>query len=243
MSTLLLCADADFLSASREVLNQLRVTTRTAADCDSAASAIREDEFDAIILDWREISDVSEFLIAVRRSKLNPECVLVAIGCDCLDLQQAFAAGVQFFIHKPASPVQVEGCLRAVYCASVARRVKRHREPVIIVASMSTRRQPFAEVTIANLSEGGARLKVALGSCSSRTDLSVGAGVNLCFALPDGSDTLLRCTGCVVWSSPESDAGIRFSYIPGQERLAEWLTSCVERSRAERCDRLRAACA
>ena len=243
MSTLLFCADADFLSASREVLNQLRVTTRIAAGWVSAAAAIREDDFDAIILDWREMSDFSEFLVAQRRSKLNQECVLVAIGCASLDLQQAFAAGVQFFIHKPASPVQIERCLRAVYCASVARRVKRHREPVSIVASMNTRRQSFADVTIANLSEGGARLKVVRDSRAKQTDLKVGASVDLCFALPDSSDTLLRCTGRVVWSSPESDTGIRFSYIPGQERLAEWLTTCVERSRAERCERLRAACA
>jgi DNA-binding NarL/FixJ family response regulator len=242
MSALLLCADSSFLSAGREVLNRLGVTARIAADWNSAVPAIGEDEFDAVIVDWREMSDFSEFLIALRRSKLNQECVLVAIGCDRLDLQQAFAAGAQFFIHKPASPAQIERCLRAVYCASVALRVKRHREAVSIVASMSTRSQPFGEVTIANLSERGARLKVAADSRGTGTELKVGAGVDLCFALPDNGE-MLRCMGRVVWSSPQNHAGVRFSYIPGQERLAEWLTTCVERSRAERCGRLRAECA
>ena len=49
----------------------------------------------------------------MRKSKKNQECVLVAIMRDLLDLRQAFAAGVHFLIHKPASAVQIERCLRA----------------------------------------------------------------------------------------------------------------------------------
>jgi hypothetical protein len=59
--------------------------------------------FDLIVVDWREILSLGEFLCAVRRSKLNQECVLVAIVRDLLDLRQAFAAGVHFLIHKPPS--------------------------------------------------------------------------------------------------------------------------------------------
>jgi len=44
-------------------------------------------------VDWREIDNLAEFLSAVRHSKLNQDCVLVAIVRDLLDLKQAFAAG------------------------------------------------------------------------------------------------------------------------------------------------------
>lgn len=71
-----------------------------------------EHEFDAISLDWYEISDLGDFLSAVDRSNLNHECILVAIVRDLLDLRQAFA-GVHFLIHKPASVVQIDRCLRA----------------------------------------------------------------------------------------------------------------------------------
>ena len=64
----------------------------------------------------RHVNSQDDFLCAVRRSKLDQDCVLVAIVRDLLDLRQAFAAGVHFLIHKPASVVQIERCLRAAYC-------------------------------------------------------------------------------------------------------------------------------
>jgi hypothetical protein len=51
------------------------------------------------------LNNLAEFLRAVRHSKLNQDCVLVAIVRDLLDLKQAFAAGVHLLIHKPASAV------------------------------------------------------------------------------------------------------------------------------------------
>src|SRR5208337_1036785 len=155
MHTLLLCADVQFLGTTRGVLNQLQVTPKIVGGCDEALALIQTHEFEVIIVDWREINSLGDFLCAVRRSKLNQDCVLVAIVRDLLDLRQAFAAGVHFLIHKPASVVQIERCLRAAYCATVVRRRKQHREPVTILASVSTHTQPYAEVTIVNLSEGG----------------------------------------------------------------------------------------
>jgi DNA-binding NarL/FixJ family response regulator len=243
MHTLLLCADAQFLGPTHGVLSQLKVTPRIVADCDAAIAVIQEHEFDAIIVDWREISNLGYFLNAVRRSKLNRECILVAIVRDLLDLREAFGAGVHLLIHKPASVLQIERCLRAAYCASMARRVKRHREAVSIMASITTRIEPFAEVSIVNLSHGGARVKLDAGS-RMFANLTVGAEVDLRFTLPQTND-VIQCTGMVVWTGPEANAGLRFSYIPERERMAleQWLTICVERSRAEVCERLRMACA
>jgi len=244
MHTLLLCADVQFVGATRGVLNQLQVTARIVPDCDAALALLQEHEFDTVIVDWREISNLSDFLHTLRRSKLNRECVLVAIVRDLLDLREAFAAGVHFLIHKPASAVQIERCLRAAYGASVARRRKQHREPLDIVAAITTRAQPFAEVKLANLSETGARVRVASESDAVVANLSVGTEVALRFALPETS-AMLQCTGMVVWANPDGDAGIRFNYVPDHERtvLEEWLTACVERSRARLCEGRRTACA
>ncbi len=223
MHTLLLCADVQFTGITRNVLNQLQVTPKIVSNCDAALAMIQEHEFDVIIVDWREIENLGDFLCAVRRSKLNHEGVLVAIMRDLLDLRQAFTAGVHFLIHKPASAVQIERCLRAAYCATVVRRRKQHREVVEIVATVSTRSQEFSEATIVNLSEGGAGIKLVSNMPAS----SLRAGEEM-----------------VVWRTVQS-CGVRFNYIPEDERLAleQWLTGCVERSLAEICGRMRAACA
>jgi CheY-like chemotaxis protein len=243
MHTLLLCADVQFLGITRTVLNQLQVTPKIAGGCDAALALIRQHEFDVIIVDWREIDNLGDFLSALRKSKLNHECVLVAIMRDLLDLRQAFAAGVHFLIHKPASAVQIERCLRAAYCATVVRRRKHHREPVNIVASLCTRTQPFTEATVVNLSEGGVGLQIDPHDDMAGVALGAGDEVDLRFALPETKE-ILHTTGRVVWTTTHA-CGIRFSYIPDDERqaLEQWLTACVERSLADLCERMRAVCA
>ena len=76
-----------------------------------------------------------------------------------------------------------------------------------------------------------------------RVALSAGEEVDLRFALPDTHE-VLHTTGTVVWTTVPA-CGIRFSYIPDDERLALelWMTACVERSLAELCERIREVCA
>ncbi len=243
MHTLLLCADVQFLGITRNVLNQLQVTPKIVGNCDAALAMIQEHEFDVIIVDWREIDNLGEFLCALRKSKLNHECVLVAIMRDLLDLRQAFAAGVHFLIHKPASAVQIERCLRAAYCATVARRRKQHREPVRILATVSTRTQPFTEAIITNLSEGGMGLQTDPRNEMARVALSAGEELDIRFALPGGGE-IIHSTARVVWTTLHS-CGVRFSYIPDDEQLVleQWMTACVERWLGELCERMRGVCA
>jgi CheY-like chemotaxis protein len=243
MHTLLLCGDAQFLGTTRLVLRELHVTPEIVGGCDEALRLVETQAFDVIVLDWREINNLGEFLVTLRRSKLNPDCVLVAIVRDLLDLKQAFAAGVHFLIHKPASTVQIQRCLRAAYCATVARRRKLHREPVEILASVATRTRPFAEAMIANLSEGGAGLRTAAQEYVVGVTLSAGEEVNLRFALP-GTEEMLDVSALVMWTT-EDACGVRFRYIPEKQKVAlqQWLTDCVERSLAEMCERVQSVCA
>jgi len=243
MHTLLLCADVSFLGITRSVLNDLRVTPRIVNTSAAALAMIHAHQFETIIVDWREIDNLAEFLCAVRRSKLNQDCVLVAIVRDLLDLRQAFAAGVHFLIHKPASAVQIERCLRAAYNATVVRRRKQHREIVAIAASMSNRSRPLFEATVVNLSEGGAAVEISPKVFLAAAIPTVGEEIDLRFALPaDG--TMLNVNGRVVWSTMWK-FGVKFSCIPDAQRAAmeRWLTECVERSLAELCQNIRAACA
>jgi len=117
MHALLLCKDAQFLGTTQNVLQQIGGTPRVVDECGRALVAIEAQKFDVIVLDWREIDDMAEFLWAVKRSALNHDCVLVAIVRDVLDVRQAFTAGVHFLIHKPASIVQIERCLHTAYLA------------------------------------------------------------------------------------------------------------------------------
>ncbi|HYM78387.1 MAG TPA: PilZ domain-containing protein [Candidatus Dormibacteraeota bacterium] len=243
MHTLLLCNDVPYLGVTRNVLAKLHVTPKMVNTSAAALAMIQAHEFDVIVVDWREIDSLADFLSAVRGSKVNQDCVLVAIVRDLLDLRQAFAAGVHFLIHKPASAVQIERCLRAAYSARVVRRRKHHREPVETLASVSTRTQPFGEAMLINLSEGGAKLRTSVQDFVAGVSLSAADDVNLRFALPGTAD-MLEIAGTVIWVTADA-CGVRFRYIPEAQRtlLQQWLTECVERSISRTCERLRAACA
>jgi CheY-like chemotaxis protein len=243
MHTLLLCTDVPFLGITRNVLNRLQVTPKMVNTSAAALATIQTSEFDVIVVDWREIDNLAEFLGAVRHSKLNQDCVLVAIMRDLLDMRQAFAAGVHFLIHKPASAVQIERCLRAAYNATVARRRKQHREPVAILASVSTRTHPLGEATLVNLSEGGAKLRTSAQDFVAGVSLSAGDDVDLRFALP-GTEEMVDIDATVIWATADS-CGVRFRYVLESQRTAleQWLTECVERSNARVCERIREACA
>ncbi len=243
MNTLLLCGDVQFTGITRTVLGDLQVHPQIVGSSEAALGMIHAVEFDVIIVDWREIDNVADFLCAVRRSKLNYECVLVAIVRDLLDLKQAFAAGVHFLIHKPASATQIERCLRAAYCATVARRRKQHREPVQIVASVETRNHPAIEAMIVNLSEGGAGLQTRSSSNFVGSSFEAGEDISLQFTIP-GSELPVHATGIVIWTTADT-CGVRFRYIPEEQKagLQSWLTECVERSLAAMRDRVEGVCA
>lgn len=243
MHTLMLCSDVQFVGATRATLSQLGVVPKAAADCDEAVELIQSQSFDVIVVDWREIENLGEFLSTVRRSKSNSNVVLVAIVRDLLDLRQAFTAGVHFLIHKPASAVQIERCLRAAYSATVARRRKQHRERVQILASVSTRTTSFAEAMVVNLSEGGVGLKTCEQEFITGVSLSSGEEVELRFGLP-GTEETLHATGVVVWTTA-THCGVRFTDVAesGRMELEQWLTECVQRSLAEFCEKMREQCA
>lgn len=243
MHTLMLCADAQFMGITRSVLNQLHVTPRVVGRSEEAIAMIEANGFDVIVVDWRAIDSLADFLCGVRGSKLNQDCILVAIVRDLLDLRQAFAAGVHFLIHKPASAVQIERCLRAAYCAMVARRRKHHREPVTILASVATRTQPFGEATVVNLSEGGVKLRTSAHDFVAGVSLGAGDDVDLRFALPESGE-MLDIAGTVVWATVDA-CGVRFRFIPETQRAAlqQWLTACVEHAVARICERIREVCA
>ena len=192
---------------------------------------------------WREIDNLGEFLRTVRKSKPKQECVLVAIMRDLLDLRRAFAAGVHYLIHKPASSVQIERCLRAAYRGTVARRRKQHCEPVRILATVSTPTQPFTEASIVNLGEGGLGLPADPRNDLARVLPNAGEEVDIRFALPGGGE-ILHTAGRVVWTTLHS-CGVQCKYIPEDERLAlePWMTAGFERSLAELCGRMLALCA
>jgi CheY-like chemotaxis protein len=242
MNALLLCRDVQFLGTTKRVLKQLGMQATVDENADDVLTRLASQEFDSLIVDWREVDNVAEFLESVRKSKLNRRCIVVAIVRDMLDLRQAFAAHVHFLIHKPASMMQIERCLRAAQSSFVANRRRSHREPVQIGASLSGKNLSLAHATILNIGEGGVGLRVT--PTGGKSLVSAGDQVELNFLLPETTQ-LIHGSGSVAWTNSEGDVGIQFRYIPEAERrpFEQWLTDRLERSLADLRQKVTTSCA
>lgn len=243
IDALLLCRDAQFLGTIKRVLKQMAIRTTIDDQAESALRRLASQEFDSLIVDWRELDNMGDFLESMRKSKVNQRCMVVAIVRDLLDAQQAFAAGVHFLIQKPASISQIERCLRAAQSSFIAERRKSHREPVAIGASLSTKNVALARATIRNIGEGGVGLLMNL-TTTGRSLVSAGDQVELNFQLPDTSQ-LIHASGIAAWVNSDGDVGVQFRYIPEVERrpFERWLTDRMERSLAEVQREAAASCA
>lgn len=244
INALILCNDSHFLGTMERVLARLGVRSERCPDYAAALTGLEDQRIDTVVVDWQEILNLGEFLETVRESKINKDCLLIGIASDLLDLRQAFSAGVQFLIHKPASVVQIARCLQAAHSAVIVKRRRQHRSPVRIAATLHTRSVPLLGALLVNLGAEGAGLKLNMAGCRISTRLTAGDEVDLSFLSP-ASGRVIHASGVVVWVNPDGDAGVHFQYVPADEksRLEQWLGERFDRAVLMLRDRVQAGCA
>ena len=243
MQTLLLSPDQPFLTTLCAVLHDLSVESEAACSQESALELVRKGQYDVIVLDWQGGGSAYDVLDAIDRSEAYCDTILVGVVAQPDEMRQAFAAGFHFLIHKPASAVQIERCLRVAYGSSVGKRRKRYREAVSVAASVRTRTQASAQSMLVNLSQTGAGMRLQAAYESEGASVAAGEEIDLNFNLPD-LELPVKAKGRVIWTTP-SHCGIRFTGMVegGQLLLERWLSACVERSRKKLRARPQVVCA
>jgi DNA-binding response OmpR family regulator len=209
INALICCQDNLFLPTMTRVLRHWGVQTDITADSEYALELIAEKRLDAIVIDWQEIADLGEFLQKIRNSRLNQEAVKVVIARDLMDIRQAFSAGIQFLIHKPASVVQISGCLEAMQGAILKQRRRGHRESFRISTDLSIRKCSLQGAMIVNVSIDGLGLLLNTRTCRMSAELSTGNEIEFAFRLPE-TDELIVGIGIIKWISRHGDAGVEF---------------------------------
>ena len=240
INALILCDDSHFLGTMERVFARLGVRSERSCDYTAALKALERKRVDTVVVDWREIINLGEFLQTVRQSKMNKDCLLIGIASDLLDLRQAFSAGVQFLVHKPASVVQIARCLQAAHAAVIVKRRKQHREPVRIAATLHTKSTPLLGALMVNLGAEGGGLKLNTTGCKMSARLSAGDELDMSFMSP-GSGSVIHASGLVAWVNSHGDAGVKFHNIPAAEKLKleQWLAGRFDLAVAMLRERLR----
>lgn len=204
--------DVPTLELMREVLISLGVDVHAFRDSELAAALITQEKFDGIFLDLM-MPKVDGFELArqIRRSPSNSRSPIVIVTgrTDRKTMDDAFAAGATFFLHKPVNKANLIRLLNSTRGSMLEerRRYKRAslRTPVTCRAGAHT----FTGLS-ANLSQSGILFE-------SDGSLKPGSSVRLAFRLPE-QKAALEVEGVVARVDEKRRAGVRFTEISAEDR-------------------------
>jgi CheY-like chemotaxis protein len=212
LNLLLVEDDLPSLEMMTEVFASLNAEVRPVSDSEQAATLVNRERFDGIFLDL-EMPKMHGLDLAkrVRTSSWNKSTPIVVVTGrdDKLAMQEAFANGATYFLHKPIDRQRLSKLLRTVRGGMFQSRRRYSRVPFEADVAV-TRGGGVSKVRSLNLSYGGIQL--------DKANLKQGDVVRLGFPMPNKGPMIdAICT--VVWTDGIRQ-GMQFSKLSAQHEAA-----------------------
>lgn len=224
---LLFTNDADVVCIMNEILGSFAIKTAVCRELDFALDAVTHRRLDAVIVDWDGTFDPTRIVRATRKSSPNSTSTIVAL-VNRQSETHALLVGANFMIYKPTDMEHAKRCMRAAYGTMLQNRRRSARVAVdlAVVARIVESGEIGARIT--DLSVGGLALQ-----CSRPCPID--GEVLAQFELP-GVPGVIHATGKIVNANSTGRAGVRFSFIPEEDRslLEGWLAD--ELSKLEKAE-------
>jgi response regulator RpfG family c-di-GMP phosphodiesterase len=224
---LLLTSDAHVVSVMNQILKNFSIETEVCSEMGSALDAVTHRRLDAVIVDWDGAFDPTSIVRATRKSSPNSNSTIVAMVNGHSETH-ALLVGANFMIHKPTDVEHARRCMRAAYGTMLQNRRRAARVPVDITVVARVAEVGEIQARINDLSIGGLALQ-----CGQ--SLPVNREVLTQFSLP-GVSGVIHATGRIVNANDTGRAGVRFSFVPEEDRnlLEGWLA--VELGKLEKAE-------
>jgi hypothetical protein len=213
---LLFTSDVQVLNVMNQILETFVIETHVCSELDSALDAVTHRRLDTVIVDWDCAFDPTRIVRATRKSSPNSNSTIVAMVSGQSEMH-ALMVGANFMIHKPASMDDARRCMRAAYGTMLQNRRRAARVPVDVALVARVVGIGEIQARISDLSVGGLALQ-----CGQL--LPINQEVLVQFSLP-GVKSVIHATGSVVNANSKGRAGVRFSFVPEEDRnlLERWL--------------------
>lgn len=212
LNLLLVEDDIPSLEMMTEVFASLNVHVRPISDSEQAASLVNKERFDGIFLDL-EMPKVHGFDLArrVRTSSWNKSTPIVVVTGrdDKAAMQEAFATGATYFLHKPIDRQKLSKLLRTVRGGMFQNRRRYSRIPLQVEVTCAKAGSIFTVKSL-NLSHGGIQL--------DKANLKQGESLRVTFQMPD-KGPIVDTLGTVVWTDGVRQ-GIQFVKLNLQYEVA-----------------------
>lgn len=195
---------------------------------DSAAGIdrLRQQRFDAIVLDFDDPEAASEIYEEARRLNSGSAMVTVALVADLAKTRDILTSGAHFVLYKPLSEEKAKAGLRALTALLSRERRCAQRVSVQAPVDITSPDKRKIEGILLDLSETGMDVLTAGAQVP-------GSLLNFRFQLPDGS-LEVSAHGQVAWAKPNGQAGVKFLDLESElkSQLQVWLQAAAAACRA-----------
>lgn len=183
-----------------------------------AVSLLREQKFDAVIVDFDNPNSAEQVLQSVQQSFSGDRAVAVALLSDRSELRNLIRKGANFVLYKPLSEQSAEAALSAA-AALMKRHRRSHRVPVQAPVQLKVQSGQEIEGILLDLSEDGMHVLAA-------QPLNASTAITAHFTLPD-TEQQIEAQGEVTWTNPNGQAGLRFVDPPDDLRtkVKSWVAA------------------
>jgi hypothetical protein len=182
-----------------------------------ACERLQREKFDACVVRLEPAAE--NVMDAARRSASNSRMILYGVGGDAQDSLRFSRFGINAIFHEPVERPAALKLVRATQMLVVHEFRRYVRVPVITEVSVSTAQNQRFTATSKEISSGGMSLK-------SSEEMSVGAGVEISFALLTLPRIWLKGTIC--WKT-KNTFGVRFDPQDDRRlRVKDWVEAYLE---------------
>jgi DNA-binding response OmpR family regulator len=218
---LLVSGDDGACEVLSRILAAFGIAVERFSDVSTAIDTLRQQRFDALIVDFEDSGAATEVLQEAR--KLNPSRppVTVALVNDTAKARDILSNGTHFILYKPLSEERAQAGLRAVAALLNRERRRAHRVPVQAPVELTQPDTRKVEGILIDLSETGMEVLTA-------EPQATGALLNFRFQLPDGAFEV-QAHGQVAWANSNGQTGVHFLDVDESTRtqLQEWLRAAA----------------
>ena len=101
--SLLVCPDAKAVQTLSRALREVGLEVEHCGNLDSATKRVKDERFDAVVLDCEGEAAAMTVLAAARQSAVNAASLLIAVVDGTNNVRELFAKGANFALYKPIS--------------------------------------------------------------------------------------------------------------------------------------------
>jgi CheY-like chemotaxis protein len=223
---LLISSDDSACEILGRVLPASGIAVERFSDVATAIDRLRQQKFDALVLDFENAQAAAEVIEEGRRLNSGNAPVTVALVADRANVRDILSGGAHFVLYKPLYAENAKAGLRAVTALLNRERRRAYRVPVQAPVELTLPDSRKVEGILLDLSETGMDVLTAEAQAAATL-------LRFRFVLPDGS-LEIEAHGQVAWAKTNGQTGVHFLDLDEavKAQLQVWLTAAAAAIRA-----------